>query len=56
MASIRTIKIGKAELKWNTGMIRSLYFDHPRIVGVYKNCRCLQECSQTQIARQDQKA
>ena len=37
MASIRTIKIGKAELKWNTGMIRSLYFDHPRIVGVYKN-------------------
>lgn len=37
MASIRTIKIRKAELKWNTGMIRSLYFDHPRIVGVYRN-------------------
>lgn len=37
MASIRTIRIKKAELKWNTGMIRSLYFDHPRIVGVYKN-------------------
>ena len=37
MASIRTIRINKAELKWNTGMIRSLYFDHTRIVGVYKN-------------------
>ena len=37
MASIRTIKIRKAELKWNTGMVRSLYFNHDKIVDTYKN-------------------
>ena len=37
MASIRTIRIKKAELKWNTGMIRSLYFNHDKIVDTYKN-------------------
>lgn len=37
MASIRTIHIRKASIRWNTGMIRSLYFDHSKIEEMFNN-------------------
>lgn len=36
MASTRTIVVGKASLKWYTGSIRSLYWDHERIAKMYR--------------------
>lgn len=36
MASIRTIKVRSAELKWNTGILRTLIYSHDDILDTYK--------------------
>lgn len=37
MSSIRTIKIGKAELKWDTGKLKELKYDPKNIENMWRN-------------------